>query len=101
MYKSQQHKRHHPFQWAPVHVLGGRDKKSKMRNGAEPYKAVLKKKIYRSDKDLKSEKITHCMLVIGSWEIIKLREASFVELKTNVNKLLGESHLHVGSNPTA
>lgn len=40
------------------------------------------------------------MLVIGSWEIMKLREASFVELKTNVNKLLGESHLHVGSHPT-
>lgn len=59
------------------------------------------KKIYRSDKDLKSEKITHCMLVIGSWEIIKLREASFVELKTNVNKLLGEPHLHGRSYPTA
>lgn len=72
-----------------------------MKWGRALYSSAEKKKNYRSDKDLKSEKITHCMLVIGSWEIIKLREASFVELKTNVNKLLGESHLHGGSHPTA
>lgn len=32
---------------------------------------------------------------------MKLREASFVVLKTNVNKLLGKSHLHVKIHPTA
>lgn len=41
------------------------------------------------------------MLVTRSWKIMKLRDVSFVVLKTNVNKLLGESHLHLEIYPDA
>lgn len=41
------------------------------------------------------------MLVTRSWKIMKLRDVSFVVLKTNVNKLLGESHLHLEIHPDA
>lgn len=41
------------------------------------------------------------MLVTRSWEIMKLRDVSFVVLKTNVNKLLRESHLHLEIHPNA
>lgn len=39
------------------------------------------------------------MLVTWSWEIMELRDVSFVVLKTNVNKLLQESHLHLEIHP--
>lgn len=41
------------------------------------------------------------MLVTRSWKIMKLRDVSFVVLQTNVNKLLGEPHLHLEIHPDA
>lgn len=69
-------------------------------------KSIIKK-IYQvllqelTDKHLKSWQITHRMLVTRSWEIMELRDVSFVVLKTNVNKLLQESHLHLEIHPAA
>lgn len=54
-----------------------------------------------TDKHLKSQWITHCRRVTRSWKIMKRRDVSFVVLKTNVNKLLGESHLHWEIHPDA